>query len=356
MKKIFSKEKLSGLKKLLPRREMFSGWKKLLPRKETLLRVKKLVLRKDVLLISTALVVVIIIAKRNPAAEPAQSDKLIGMTAPASTSMDVTDTAPNILPENTSEIPPEAAPETSAVPDTATEPTPTSPEETSAADDEAIFTESLPEETTAAPEESTTIPQITTPPEETTTTSTTTATTTSKPAETEPLPEKWEETTPYTAPTVSFSYTWGGTAFLPHADIAWSAGDGDYILWQLCDGGERVLLENKLESTGGEISLKNHGFAVSSYGAGGLFPQNYTLRLVPYFGERPQDAIVMELPYFEVTADFGGNAVISTNIGLYFVHSYSALSVVSEGKRVRVKGELKPINGAQEPLVIDIVN
>ena len=161
-------------------------------------------------------------------------------------------------------------------------------------------------------------------------------------------------------PQVQFSYLWDGEHFQPAADVDWaSGGESAYLLWQVYDGGGKALSSSgRIEGADGAVSVKQEMLSLSHPAESGLYPKGYVLRLTPYCTaggiETALDPVEMALPYLEFEEAAGAGPVLSTNVGLYFRHSYDSLAVTREGDRSRAAGRLHPLSGADVTLEVEV--
>lgn len=167
-------------------------------------------------------------------------------------------------------------------------------------------------------------------------------------------------------PVAAYKYMWNGKAFKPYVSIAWTDSRAAYIEWQLCDSsGNAIGAGGRFDAAAGGVNFKDSVFDISPPNGANLYPMDYAIRLTPYYvpaqGESgiAMPSIALELPYFKVEAERSGTQllpVISTNIGLYFEHSYEALTDRTENGRLRVTGSLMPLAGEQVALKLDVLS
>lgn len=180
------------------------------------------------------------------------------------------------------------------------------------------------------------------------------------------VPSEPEVTLP-TPPAANLKCLWDSNAeaFGLFLDITWSEVRADHIDWQVCDAqGDEIGEGGTIRAAAG-LQTTNYDPGIASPENATLWPQGCVLRLTPYYTAEAQSehpaalaAIDLELPYLTLTsAQSQGKKVpvIETNIGLWFEHSYPALTVeTGKGGLLRITGTLYPLEGEQKPLKIDI--
>lgn len=180
------------------------------------------------------------------------------------------------------------------------------------------------------------------------------------------LPEP--EVTLPPAPTAALKYLWDRETnmFQPYLSVTWSDGRADHIAWKLCDEeGEDRNTGGTITAVDGTIKATNELLNIAAPGGGVLWPQGYAVKLTPYYtaeeeSGRPAalESISLELPYLTLSSErLQGKKVpaITTNIGFWFEHSYSALTVkTAEKGGLRVTGTLYPLEGERKPLSVDV--
>lgn len=171
-----------------------------------------------------------------------------------------------------------------------------------------------------------------------------------------------------TPPAAELKCRWDGGAreFQLYLNVTWSDDRAHHIDWQLCDAQGAEM------DAGGSILAETAVFRVTDYPLdvaspenAMLWPQGCTLRLTPYYTAEAQSdhpaalaAVGLELPYLTLSSERAHGKkipVIETNIGFWFEHDYSALTVETGRKgQLRVTGDLYPLEGEHKPFPIDV--
>lgn len=172
-----------------------------------------------------------------------------------------------------------------------------------------------------------------------------------------------------TSPTAELKCRWdsGAKEFQLFLNITWSDSRADHIDWQLCDAqGAEIDAGGSILAESAVFRLTGYHLDITSPKKNLLWPKDYTLRLTPYYTAEAQSdhpaaltAIDLELPYLTLSSErVQGKKVpvIDTNIGFWFEHDYSALTVdTGKGGHLHVTGTLYPLEGERKALKIDIL-